>query len=95
MQDYQSQSQSQFTTPQAPLNTAVPDHIVPAPQAAAQQYTQDVRPVASQDDPLTQATQAVEACIARTTANPNIRMQEIARIRAAYIKAKFGMDITQ
>lgn len=49
----------------------------------------------AQVDLLSQAASAVESCIAQTPTNPNARMKEIAKIRAEYIKAKFGMDITQ
>jgi hypothetical protein len=46
-------------------------------------------------DLLEQASAAIEACVMRTQGNPNARMQEISKIRAAYIKAKFGMDMPQ
>ena len=94
MQDYQNQPQSQFAAPQAVPVPTDANPVVPT-QQNLQQYPQDMQPGAQQSDPLAQATQAVESCVARTMSNPNARMQEIAKIRAAYIKAKFGMDITQ
>lgn len=46
----------------------------------------------SEVDVLTQATESVKECVVRTVANPHARSEEIAKIRAAYIKAKFGVD---
>jgi len=94
MQEDQMQPQSQFVMPQAVPGAAgaASSNLTPL---NTQQYTPDPQSLTQQSDPLSQATQATEACIARTVSNPNARMQEIAKIRAAYIKAKFGMDITQ
>lgn len=89
MEEHQNQSDPQFVTAtpssaSQSLNAATP----PAGIAATPSNF-----VPAQSDPLTQASEAVDACIARTTSNPNARMREIAQIRAAYIKAKFGMDL--
>jgi len=83
MQDQQDQSQSQFSVPPTPVDNAA--------RYGSSQGNDAVTP----SDPLAQATNAVEACIARTASSPNARMREITKIRAAYIKAKFGLDVTQ
>jgi hypothetical protein len=94
MQDYQAQPQSQFPAPLPGADGASSASPAQAQPTIDQQYPQ-TPPSTAQADPLTQASEAVEACIARTGSSPNARMREIAKIRAAYIKAKFGMDLTQ
>lgn len=94
MQDQTDQSQSQFLVPTPAVASSAPvaENV---PFSGDPQALPPSQPAHTDLDPLGQASEAVEACVARTVSNPNMRMQEISKIRAAYIKAKFGMDITQ
>lgn len=88
MQDQQSLPQPQFSTPhQAAMASGNNQPL------GVQEPVEKI--MSAQSDLLTQASEAVESCLARTVSNPSARMDEISKIRAAYIKAKFGMDMQQ
>lgn len=44
-------------------------------------------------DPVSRAAAAITVCLARTANDPRARMNEIAAIKAAYLKEKFGIEI--
>lgn len=94
MQDQQNVPPSQFFAPQTGADGIVPQQSHPI-QPVDAPVPMQTQPPQGQSDPLTQATQAIDECLGRTMTSPNARMGEIAKIRAAYIKARFGMDITQ